>query len=101
MATTMQTIDDSVAQELATRSARHVLRPGRGDYDAARAVWNAMIDASAGLIARCADTADVVHAVNFAREHGLPLAVRGGGHNAAGYASCDGGLVIDLSEMRA
>jgi FAD/FMN-containing dehydrogenase len=101
MATIAHTIDDSVAQELADGLQGRVLRPGQDGYDAARALWNGMIDRSPGLIARCASTADVVHAVNVARTHDLPLAVRGGGHNAAGNASCDGGLVIDLSEMRA
>src|ERR1700710_848825 len=100
MITTVKAIDDSVAQELADGLQGHVLRPGHDGYDAARALWNGMIDRSPGLIARCTSTADVVHAVNVARTHGLSLAVRGGGHNAAGNASCDGGLVIDLSEMR-
>ena len=101
MATTIQTISDSVANELSKGLQGRVLHPGHADYDAARALWNGMIDRSPGLIARCVSTADVVHAVNVARLHELPLAVRGGGHNAAGNASCDGGLVIDLSEMRA
>jgi FAD/FMN-containing dehydrogenase len=77
-----------------------VLQPGEPGYDDARAVWNAMIDRRPALIARCAGTADVVTAVNFARENGLALAVRGGGHNIAGSAVCADGLVIDLSGMR-
>jgi hypothetical protein len=77
-----------------------VLQPGDPGYDDARAIWNAMIDKRPGLIVRCAGTADVVLAVNFARENGLPLAVRGGGHNIAGSALCDDGMVIDLSGMR-
>ncbi|MDQ3058436.1 MAG: FAD-binding oxidoreductase [Pseudomonadota bacterium] len=70
-------------------------------YDSARQVWNAMIDKHPAAIVRCASVHDVVHAVNFARSHGLALAVRGGGHNIAGSAVCEGGLVIDLSQMRA
>src|SRR5919108_923250 len=71
------------------------------DYDAARAVWNGAVDRRPRLIARCSATADVVAAVRFARDHDLEIAVRGGGHNVAGTAVCDGGIVIDLSAMRA
>src|SRR5262245_36005615 len=71
------------------------------DYDSARAVWNGAIDRYPRLIARCIGTADVVAAVRFARDHDLEIAVRGGGHNVAGTAVCDDGIVIDLSAMRA
>ena len=74
--------------------------PGDQSYDAARKVYNAMIDRRPRLIARCADVADVLTAVHFGREHKLLVAVRGGGHNAAGLGVCDEGLVIDLSPMR-
>jgi FAD/FMN-containing dehydrogenase len=77
-----------------------LLQPGDAGYDAARSIWNAMIDRRPALVVRCAGTADVMAAVVFARDHGLPLAVRGGGHNIAGNAVCDDGLVIDLSAMR-
>jgi FAD/FMN-containing dehydrogenase len=69
-------------------------------YETARAVWNGMIDRRPALIARCRGVADVIAAVNFARENGLNAAIRGGGHNAAGHAVCDDNLVIDLSEMK-
>jgi FAD/FMN-containing dehydrogenase len=78
-----------------------LLRPADAGYDEARRLYNGMIDKRPALIARCADAADVVAAVNFGREHGLLIAVRGGGHNGAGLGSVDGGLVIDLSAMRA
>ena len=78
---------------------RLVQRGGDG-YDAAREVFNAMIDRHPAAIAYCADTADVVHALNFAREQGLLLAVRGGGHNGGGLGTCDDGLVIDLSGLK-
>jgi FAD/FMN-containing dehydrogenase len=78
-----------------------VLRPDHADYEEARRIWNGMIDKRPGLIARCASVEDVCDAVEYAREHGLPLAVRGGGHGVAGYAVCDDGLVIDLSGMNA
>jgi FAD/FMN-containing dehydrogenase len=77
-----------------------LIRPGDAQYDEARALWNGMVDKRPAAIARCASTADVVAAVNFARDQGYRLAVRGGGHNAAGSALVDNGLVIDLTAMR-
>ncbi len=77
-----------------------VIRPGDPGYDEARKVYNAMIDKRPALIARCVDAADVITAVNFAREQKLLLAVRGGGHNGPGLGTCDDGLVIDLSQMK-
>jgi FAD/FMN-containing dehydrogenase len=76
-----------------------VIEPGDASYDAARTVYNTMIDRRPRLIARCADVADVIAAVKFAREQGLLVAIRGGGHNAGGLGVCDDGLVIDLSSM--
>ncbi len=78
-----------------------VVSPGDEAYDDARRIWNAMIDKHPALIVRCTTTSDVVLAVNFARDNGLLLAVRGGGHNIAGSAMCDDGIVIDLSQMKA
>ncbi len=78
----------------------NVLLPSDAGYDSARSIWNAMIDRRPGLIVQAAGPADVVRAVNFAREHNALLAVRGGGHNIAGTAVCDGGIMLDLSHMR-
>ena len=69
-------------------------------YDDARTIWNAMIDRRPALIARCLGVADVVTSVNFAREHRIALSIKGGGHNIAGLAVCDGGLMLDMSRMR-
>jgi FAD/FMN-containing dehydrogenase len=78
-----------------------LLTPDRPAYEAARAIWNAMIDRRPAAIARCRNAADVTASVNAARENNLVVAIRAGGHNVAGYAACDGGLVIDLSSMNA
>ena len=77
-----------------------LVRASDPDYDVVRALYNGMIDKRPRLIARCVDAADVISAVNFAREEGLLTAIRGGGHNGPGLGSCDDGLVIDLSMMR-
>jgi FAD/FMN-containing dehydrogenase len=77
-----------------------VMVPGDHDYDDARAVWNGAVDGRPRMIARCHGTADVAAAVRFARDRDLEIAVRGGGHNVAGIATCDGGIVIDLAAMR-
>ena len=77
-----------------------VLRPGDPGYDDARALWNGLIDRRPALIVQCSGAADVVDAVNFAREQNLLVSIKGGGHNVAGNAVNDGGLVIDLSQMR-
>ena len=76
-----------------------VIAPGDPGYDDARRVWNGIIDRYPALIVRCAGVSDVVEAVRFAREHPMPLSIRGGGHQVAGSAVCDDGLVIDLSTM--
>ena len=70
------------------------------DYEGARKLYNGMIDKRPLLIARCVDVTDVIAAVNFGRDEGLPIAIRGGGHNGPGLASIDDGLVIDMSLMR-
>lgn len=94
------TVDAAALEALSVQLRGTVLRDGDAAYDEARSVWNAMIDRRPGLIVRCAGAADVIAAVNFARENSLLVAVRGGGHNIAGSAVCDGGLMIDLSQMK-
>jgi FAD/FMN-containing dehydrogenase len=83
----------------APRRGEH-LRPGDDGYDAARAVFNAMIDRRPALIIRCADADDVATGIGHARRNHLPLSVKGGGHSVAGTAVCDGGVMLDLSPMR-
>jgi FAD/FMN-containing dehydrogenase len=94
-------IDERAISALASGFRGQVLRPGDDGYDAARTIFNAMIDRRPAVIARPADTNDVVRAVNFGREHGLLVSVKGGGHAASGHAVCEGGLMIDLSLMKA
>ena len=81
--------------------AGQILLPDEAGYDQARRVWNAMVDRRPAVIARCAGTADVAAAVRFGRGRGLEIGVRGGGHNIAGLAVPEGGLMIDLSLMGA
>ncbi len=93
------TIPASAIEALAAQLRGRALDESDADYDDARTIWNAMVDRRPGLIVRCAEAADVAAAVRFARDHGLLVAVRGGGHGIAGNAVCDGGLMIDLSPM--
>lgn len=93
------TLDPGAVEALASGLRGRVRDPTAADYDAARTIWNAMIDRRPGLIVRCRGVADVIRAVRFARDHSLLVAVRGGGHNIGGSAVCDGGLMIDLSAM--
>ena len=93
-------ISSSSVHQLKSRFRGELIAPGDHGYDAARAVFNATIDRRPALIARCASSSDVVQAVNFARQEKLLVSVRGSGHNVAGFAVCDDGLVIDLSEMK-
>jgi len=91
--------DEDIGQFRQNLRGRLVTRSD-SDYDEARSLYNAMIDKRPLLIAKCVDTADIIAAVNFGREHDLLIAIRGGGHNGPGLASCDDGLVIDLSMMK-
>jgi FAD/FMN-containing dehydrogenase len=98
---TMDTVlDEATLQQFKAGLRGALILPGDASYDAARTVWNGMIDKRPALIARCAGAADVINAVQFARIHRLLVSVRGGGHNVPGNAVCDGGLMIDLSGMK-
>jgi FAD/FMN-containing dehydrogenase len=93
---------DGMLEECALLALRgDALGPDEAEYEAARGIWNGMIDRRPSLIVPCRGVADVIAAVNFARDHGMVVAVRGGGHGVAGHAVCDGGMMIDLSSMRA
>jgi FAD/FMN-containing dehydrogenase len=93
-------LDDATVQGFKSSVRGPLLRPGDAGYDAARKLYNGMIDRHPALIVRCAAVADVIAAVNFARAHDLLVAVRGGGHSVPGFSMCDGGLVVDLAAMR-
>ena len=97
--TTPSSLSEDVIQNLTTQFHGEVVLPGDESYDDARTVWNGMIEKYPAVIAYCSGTADVISAVNFARENDLLVAVRSGGHNVAGSAVCDDGIVIDTSEM--
>jgi hypothetical protein len=92
--------DQLTLDEFRLKLRGELVRPGDASYEERRKVWNASIDRYPALIARCADVADVIEAVRFARTHQLLVAVRGGGHSYPGYGVCDGGMVIDLSLMK-
>ncbi len=93
-------VNKAAVEALSSVITGEVLQPGGNGYDEARKIWNGMIDRKPALIVRCLNTNDVVQAVNFGRENKLLVAVKGGGHNVAGNAVCDGGIMIDLSLMR-
>ena len=93
-------LDEANIQGFAAAARGDLIRPEDDRYDAARAVFNAMVDRRPALILRCVGVADVVRAVEFARSHDLPLSIRGGGHSVGGKAVCDGGLMLDLSPMK-
>jgi FAD/FMN-containing dehydrogenase len=97
---TSTVLQAAIVQAFKTSLRGALLCPGDDGYDAARTVYNAMIDQRPALIARCAGAADVIAGVQFARAHNLLVSVRGGGHNVAGNAVCDGGLMLDLSPMQ-
>src|SRR5678815_4194339 len=94
------TLQEETVQKFKESLRGELIRTGDSGYDDARSIWNAMIDRRPALIASCLGVADVVTCVNFAREHGLILSIKGGGHNISGLAVCEGGLMLDLSRMR-
>ena len=96
-----QTLDGQAIEGLRGSILGEVITPTDTDYDGARAVWNAMIDRHPSLIVRARGSADVAATVSFARAHRLPVSIRGGGHNVAGHAVGEAGVMIDLSAMRA
>ena len=93
-------LETAAIEELRARTAAPLITSSSPEYGAARRVWNRMIDRRPAVIVRCRGVADVIAAADVARAHALPLAVRGGGHNVAGFGTCDGGVVLDLSPMR-
>src|SRR5688572_9222603 len=93
-------LDDVVIQEFENGLQGRILRAGDADYDVARRHYNALINKHPALIVHCAGVADIIDVVDFARTHRILVAVRGGGHNVAGRALVDGGMVIDLTPMK-
>src|SRR6266516_7236762 len=93
-------LDEAAIGELRNLLRGGLLRPGDAGYGEACSIWNGMIARRPALIARVSGAVDIVACVNFARDNGLPLSIRGGGHNIAGTALCDGGLMIDMSLRR-
>lgn len=93
-------MNSSVLDDFKTKLSGRLIQPDDAGFDEARQIWNAMIDRKPAMITRCTGAADVRASVAFARDNELLLAVRGGGHNIAGNALCDNGLLIDLSGMR-
>jgi len=96
----MASANSKSIDELRARLRGPLLLPDDAGYDDSRTVWNAMIDRRPAMIARCLGVADVITGVRFASEHGLPISIKGGGHNVAGLATCDNGLMLDMSLMR-
>ena len=96
-----QSLDPASLEKLRKDFRGRLILPGDGEYDSSRVVWNAIADRYPAIVARCTRVEDVIAAVRFARAHDLVIAVRGGGHSVAGFSTCDGGIVIDLSGMRA
>src|SRR6185436_17071614 len=93
------TIPEEKLTELRAGFRGPALRQGDANYDEARTIYNGMFDRRPGVILRCSGAADVIDAVNFARDNDLVMAVRGGGHSVAGNSACEGGVMIDLSQM--
>src|SRR5207248_3203181 len=97
---TTRTLPAETLDQLRSQLRGAMCLPGEPGYDQARTVWNAMIDRRPGIVVRAAGANDVIRAIAFARQHHLRLAVRGGGHNIAGSAVCDDGVMLDLTPMK-
>jgi hypothetical protein len=93
-------INSNILEDLKNRIHGKIIQPEDSDYDEARQLWNGIITKSPGVIVRCTEKSDVIECINLANQNNLPVSVRGGGHNVAGNALCDDGIVIDLSLMR-
>jgi FAD/FMN-containing dehydrogenase len=96
----MAVIEGTQADILRERVRGQVVGEADATYDETRRVWNGIIDRRPALVVHCTGNADVIAGIAFARENGLPVSVRGGGHNVAGTAVCEGGVVLDLGAMR-
>jgi FAD/FMN-containing dehydrogenase len=93
-------LEQKILDQFKARLRGELLLPGEAAYDDARSIWNAMIDRHPALVVRCRGAGDIVAAIGFARDNGLPLSVKGGGHNIAGLAVCDGGVMLDMAHAR-
>src|SRR5512147_1418370 len=96
----MKTLPMGSIERLKGKVAGKVILPADPEYNESRTIWNAMIDRRPAVIVRCTGATAVSHSISFARENGLEISIRGGGHNIAGNAVCDDGVMIDLSRMR-
>ena len=94
-------LGEATLAELRTRMLGPVIAPGEDGYENARRIWNGAIDKHPALVLRCSGVADVISGVQFACSEGLPVAIRGGAHSVAGFSTCDGGVVLELSAMAA
>jgi len=100
MSNIVKDLNSTKIEEFAAQLRGQITLPGEANYDEARKVYNGMINKRPGMLVKCVDVADVIHAVNFGRENSLLVAVRGGGHNGGGLGICDDGMVIDLSGIK-
>jgi FAD/FMN-containing dehydrogenase len=96
----MKTLSNEKIEKLKTKVKGKIVLPDDPDYNSVRKIWNAMIDRRPAAVIQCAEADDVLHAITYARENGLEISIRGGGHNIAGSALCDNGVLIDLSNMK-
>jgi FAD/FMN-containing dehydrogenase len=100
MKTRIEVVANASAEQLKANLKGELIGPDHPGYDSARAVWNARIDKRPALIARCTSETDVATCIQFARDEGVEVAIRGGGHSVAGHCLCEDGLVIDVSHMK-